>query len=55
MAEVTRVITIQMTTIFDDKEAILWTPEQTEESAREQFKGADQLIVKVQDFVREDG
>lgn len=52
--EVTRVITIQATIIYDDRQVILWSPEETEESARKQFNGADQLIVKVQDFVREE-
>ena len=58
MAEVTRVITIQMTTIFDDKEVKYLSPEQTKEHLESQYFDADdqdQFLVTVQDFVREDG
>lgn len=54
MAEVTRVISLQVTIVYDDKQAWLWSPEATEASARKQFHGADQVLVKVQDFVKGD-
>jgi len=54
MAEVTRVITIQMTKVINDY--FITGREEEEERIRKKFPSdTDQLLVKVQDFVREEG
>ena len=55
MAEVTRVITIQATRIIRDDE-VLPTREETKDYYQERVSpNADQVLVTVQDFIREDG
>ena len=55
MAEVTRVITIQATRIIRDDEA-LPTREETKDYYQKWVSpNADQVLVTVQDFIREDG
>lgn len=57
--EITRTIQIQLTSIIDSKDIGADTPnfiptEYVEQEVREMFKGADQVLVEVKDFIRED-
>lgn len=56
--EVTRTVQIQVTEIVDSKdvgeEGITLPAENVEKDIREMFKDADQVLVEVKDFIREE-